>query len=70
MYIKLNKANKYFDYAKRNEIAVSENNCSDKKCFHPHDFKYVRTDGKLIHSWRCLTRENHGCPDFEDDKGN
>lgn len=38
--------------------------CPCRKCYHPHDW---RTSGAQPIDMRCLTRENWGCPNVDNE---
>jgi len=65
MYTTLPKNHEYRVMVGAKKVNVKDKECLNLQCFRPHDFSYTRTDRKVIHDWRCVHRENHGCPDVK-----
>jgi len=37
--------------------------CPCRPCYQPHDIRGINSQGKVESRIRCITRDNHGCPD-------
>ena len=61
MEIKLKKNNKYKNYVKNELVSVCDCDCAEKKCFHVHNYYYKLSNGKIVNSFRCHTREGGRC---------
>ena len=61
MKIKLKKNHPKYSYVGKNAVDCCDEKCPDRKGFHPHDWSYRLSNGSLVHSFRCLTRERKGC---------
>ncbi len=68
MNISLPKGHKYRSMTGSRPVSMKDKACLNLKCFRPHNFSCVRPDGKIVQVWRCVYRENHGCPDAEGEK--
>jgi hypothetical protein len=54
----------------KKDVDVCDKDCPNKKCYHPHFIQgFVQPGRGMIYypkdmqKWKCLTRENSGCPD-------